>query len=260
VIDLHSHILPGLDDGAPDVEVSVAMARAAVSEGTRIMLGTPHVNLDYPVEPAAVPGLTEKLAAVLAERGVPLTVLPGAEVALLRLPQLDEEALAASCLAEGPYLLVESPYSQAVPFLEEQLFRLRTQGFRPLLAHPERCPLFHADPERLTRLVRQGILCSVTAASMEGRFGRSVRGFTVELFREGLVHDVASDAHDPHGRPPGLRRAFEALDEELPGIAEQAGWYTSDAPGAVIEGGHLPRRPDPPPRRRSRGRRLLRRR
>jgi protein-tyrosine phosphatase len=259
VIDLHSHILPALDDGAPDVEVSVAMARTAVSEGTRVMLGTPHVNLDYPVEPAAVAGLTERLAAVLAERDVPLTVLPGAEVALARLPELDQEAVAASCLANGPYLLVESPYSQAVPFLEEQLFRLRTQGFRPLLAHPERCPLFQADPERLARLVRQGILCSVTAASMEGRFGRSVRRFTVELFREGLVHDVASDAHDPHGRPPGLRRAFESFEDELPGIAEQAGWYTSDAPAAIVSGESLPRRPDPPRRRPSRARRLMRR-
>jgi protein-tyrosine phosphatase len=256
VIDLHSHILPGLDDGAPDVEVSVAMARAAVSEGTRTMVGTPHVNLDYPVEPAAVPALAEALAGVLRKRGVALTVLPGAEVALSRLPELDDEAMAASCLADGPYLLVESPYSQAVPFLEEQLFRLRTQGFRPLLAHPERCPVFQTDPDRLARLVRQGILCSVTAGSMEGMFGRSVRRFTAQLFGEGLVHDVASDAHDPHGRRPGLRRGFESLDEELPGIAAQADWYTTDAPGAILSGDPLPPRPEPPRRRPQRRLRL----
>jgi protein-tyrosine phosphatase len=260
VIDLHSHILPGLDDGARDVEVSVEMARVAVAEGTRVIVGTPHVNHDYGVEPSFVRTEVLELGAVLAEREVPLTVVPGAEVALSRLPELDEEALAESCIARGPYLLVESPYSQAVPFLEEQLFRLRAQGFRPMLAHPERCPLFQMDPERLARLVRQEVLCSVTAASMEGHFGRTVRRFTGEMFREGLVHDVASDAHDAHGRPPGLERGFHSLDEELPGIAQQVGWYTREAPEAVLNGELLPRRPRPPRGRPARRLRLTRRR
>jgi protein-tyrosine phosphatase len=252
VIDLHSHILPGLDDGSPDIEVSVAMARRAVSEGTKVMVGTPHVSLEYRVAPAGLRALSERLTAALAERGIPLVVLSGAELDLARLPELDEAELAASVIADGPYLLVESPYSRAMPFLEEQLFTLRTKGYRPVLAHPERCPLFQKEPERLGALVRQGILCSVTASSMEGRFGKTARRFTLELFREGMVHDVASDAHDAAGRPPGLGRGFESLDEELPGLAEQREWYALDAPDAIVRGDPLPRRPDPPASRRSR--------
>jgi protein-tyrosine phosphatase len=138
----------------------------------------------------------------LAERDIDLDVISGEEVAVPRLSGLDDHSLQDLCLGPGTYLLVESPYS-ASPFLEDLLFDLQTRGFRPLLAHPERCPIFHRDRTLLERLVAQGVLCSITAASLVGGFGRTVRRFTQDILSAGLVHDIASDAHDTARRPRG---------------------------------------------------------
>ncbi len=145
-------------------------------------------------------------------------------------------------IGTGPYLLVESPYSDA-PFLEDSLFGLQTRGFRTLLAHPERCPLFQRDRGRLARLVDQGVLCSVTAGSITGRFGRRVRGFSHDLLRAQLVHDISSDVHDTDRRPPGIRAAARDLRSALPELAGQVEWLTRDVPQAIVDGGPLPRRP-----------------
>jgi protein-tyrosine phosphatase len=154
-------------------------------------------------------------------------------------------------------MLVESPYTHATRVLEETLFGLQVQGFRPVLAHPERCPSFQEDPARLAELVERGVFCSVTASSMIGRFGGLVRKFTTLLFAEGLVHNVASDAHDLVRRSVDLRAGFEALDADLPGLAEQASWFTSAVPEAILGGGVLPA-PQTVPRRSKRLRRFFR--
>src|SRR3954452_22049164 len=103
---------------------------------------------------------------------------------------------------------------------------LAYRGFQAVLAHPERCPLFQRDPDRLRKLVARGTLCSITAGSMLGRFGDSVRVFTIQMLRDGLVHDVASDAHDHLHRPPNLTNGFEDVKSELPGIERCVPWYT----------------------------------
>ncbi|MDQ3274369.1 MAG: hypothetical protein M3Q39_04890 [Actinomycetota bacterium] len=159
-----------------------------------------------------------------------------------RLSVLDDHSLQDLCLGPGTYLLVESPYS-ASPFLEDLLFDLQTRGFRPLLAHPERCPIFHRDRTLLERLVAQGVLCSITAASLVGGFGRTVRRFTQDILSAGLVHDIASDAHDTARRPPGLTAGLDALRSDLPELAGLTDWYAHGVPGAVIRGEPVPRRP-----------------
>ncbi len=257
MIDLHSHILPGLDDGAPDIDVSLAMARAAVDAGIETMVATPHVNFEYPVDPHDIGPRVGALNIALARSEIALAVLPGAEVALPRLGEMDDEALRAVCLGGGPCVLVESPYVRGASFLEERLFDLQLRGLRPMLAHPERCPIFQDDPGRLARVVERGVLCSINIGSLTGRFGSVVRRFSVRLFRDGLVHNVASDCHDPVRRPPGLRAGFEKAEEELPGISDQADWYARAAPAAILAGEPLPPRPDSPSRRPSRLRRLI---
>lgn len=251
MVDLHSHILPGLDDGAVDLEASMAFARAAAADGTETIVATPHVSLSYDTPPAAIHDGVESLRAALREAGVELELAAGAEVAASRLSELDDETLHSLCIGQGPYLLVESPYS-AAPFFDEQVFGLQTRGFRPLLAHPERCPLFQRDRARLERLVAQGVLCSVTAGSVSGRFGRAVRRFTHDLLRAQLVHDISSDGHDTGRRPPGLSVAVESLRSDLPELSPQADWYTREVPAAVVRGRPIPSRPTPGPRR-SRG-------
>jgi protein-tyrosine phosphatase len=192
-----------------------------------------------------------ELNLALARRDVPLAVLPGGEIALTRLTALEPESLRLLSLGAGPYLLVETPYAGAAPFLEEVLFDLDLRGFRTILAHPERCAMFDNDRDRLTRLVERGVMCSVNAGSMAGQFGRRVREFAVHLFRAGLVHNVASDAHDNEVRRAELSWGFERLEDELPGISEQASWFTESAPRAIVVGGQLPAAPEPPAQRRS---------
>jgi protein-tyrosine phosphatase len=250
VIDLHCHILPGLDDGPPNLDASVALARLAAADGTRTIVATPHVREDYPFAIGEIEKRAERVNQRLAADGVDLQVTPGAEVAISQLAQLDEGALSVVCLGTSNTMLVESPYQQATDTLEDTLFNLQLRGFRPLLAHPERSPSFMSSPDRLAALVERGMLCSVTSASMAGRFGRTVQRFTRILFERGLVHDVASDAHDIGRRAPGLTAGFRLLDRDLPGLLDQIDWFTVTAPAAILAGDPLPATPTLEPARR----------
>jgi protein-tyrosine phosphatase len=252
VIDLHSHILPGLDDGAPDLAASVTMARMAAADGVRTMVGTPHVREDYPFAIDRIAEQTRAVNEALRARDITLEVKEGAEVAVSQLPDLDDAALKTVCLGDGPYILVESPYLRATDLFETSVFDLQLRGLRPMLAHPERSPSFQRHPDRLAAMVYRGVLCSVTSASMAGRFGRTVQQFTRTLFESGLVHNVASDSHDARMRPPGLGAGFRVMERELPGVLDQMDWFTSDVPAAILAGVPLPARPVLPGKRRSR--------
>jgi protein-tyrosine phosphatase len=243
LIDLHCHVLPGLDDGPPDLDHSVALVKLAAADGIARMAATPHVREDYTFPLGEIEARADQLNERLREAGVPVTVMPAAEVATSKLQQLDDATLASLCLGSGSSLLVESPYQQATDLLEETLFTLQLRGFRPVLAHPERSPSFMKDPDRLATLVERGILCSVTAASMAGRFGRTVQGVAKLLFERGLVHDVASDAHDIGRRAPGLTAGFRLLEKELPGLTAAMPWFTTTAPEAILAGQAVPQPP-----------------
>jgi protein-tyrosine phosphatase len=207
------------------------------------MVATPHIREDYPFDLALVAERTDALNARLEEGGVELRVVPGGEVALSKLSQLTRDELRDLTLASSRALLVESPYQAATDTVEDALFKVQLAGFHPILAHPERSPSFMKDPDRLEALVERGILCSVTAASMAGRFGRTVQRFTRLLFERGMVHDVASDSHDIGRRAPGLTAGFRLLDQHLPGVLGQIDWFTRDAPAAILEDRPLPARP-----------------
>ena len=253
MVDLHTHVLPGLDDGARTVEDSVALARAAGQVGTRVLVATPHVRDDYPFDPSRVRSDVERLNRQFAEMAVSVGVVPGGEVSITKVLDLDEAELAGVCLGDGTYMLIESPYTHTGELLEQALFEAQLKGFQPILAHPERSPCFLGDLHRLSRLVDRGILSSVTSGSMAGRFGGTVREYTARLFEAGLVHNVASDSHGVSSRAPGLLAGFNALEHELPGLREQAVWYTNDVPSAVIAGEAVPPRPAAlAPRRRRR--------
>lgn len=243
MIDLHSHVLPGIDDGPSTVEGALAMARAAVTAGTRQIVATPHIDHRYGVEPHQMRVAVEALTLTLRDRGIPLEVVAGGELGLARVGDLDDDQLRALRLGDGPYLLVECPHVMVGGLLETAVFELQARGHAVLLAHPERCPSFHDEPERLRRLVEAGSLTSITASSLSGRFGRTVRRFALELLRERLVHDVASDAHDDVGRPPGLLAGIADARAELPGLDEHVEWLTRGAPAAILAGAPLPSRP-----------------
>ncbi len=249
MIDLHSHVLPGIDDGPASVEGSLALARAAAQSGVRTLLATPHIDHAYGLQPARVHEEVKRFGVRLRQEGIPLEVLPGGEVALSRCSELSDEDLRAVCLGGGPYVLLESPLQTVAVALEPAVFELQVRGFRVLLAHPERSPVFMRDPERLRGLVDKGALCQITAASLLGQFGRTVRSYTLTLLREGLVHDVASDAHDDQRRPPGLHEGLYAAERDVRGLGALAGWLTEEAPAAILRGTALPPRPELPGRR-----------
>ena len=250
MIDLHCHILPGLDDGAPAMADSVEIARRAAEDGTRTIVATPHVREDHPYELGEIEVRTRAVNARLEEEDVAVRVVPGAEVALTRIADLDDSELAGVCLGQGPYMLVESPYLPATALLEAAIDDLQERGFRPVLAHPERSPTFMGDRRRLAALVERGVACSITAGSMAGQFGGEVQRVTRSIFERGLVHNVASDSHDPFARPPILTEGFMALDAELPGLLDAMAWFTQEVPAAIVAGEAVPAGSWPPPRQR----------
>ena len=248
MIDLHCHILPAVDDGPPTMKASLALARAHVAAGVRQVLATPHVTWDIPTTSEQVASGVATVNAKLRDEEIPLEVLTGGELALTKVPELDDGELRALALGGGPWLLVESPLTPSAAGFDTVLHHLQARGHRLVLAHPERCPAFQREPERLASLVHAGMLTSITAGALIGRFGSTVKRYAHELVRDGLVHNVASDAHDVHRRPPGLRAELEEA-----GYGEHAGWWCEEVPGAILAGTQIPYPPPAPlPQKRKR--------
>jgi protein-tyrosine phosphatase len=251
VIDLHSHVLQGIDDGPRDLEGSLAIARQALRAGTRTLLATPHVSSRYPNDRATITAALARLHDALGAEGVELDVPPGAEIAVTYLSEMDREELASLTLGGGGWLLIEPPFSPVVSGLETSIRALLRDGYGVLLAHPERCPALQRDPATVERLVAEGVLTSVTAGALEGRFGNTARRFARELLEAGLAHNVASDAHDQSARPPSLGPQIQKA-----GFGELAEWLTEEVPAAILSGAPIPARPGG--RRRPRARLLQR--
>lgn len=244
MIDLHCHVLPGIDDGPRTLERSVAMARAAASGGTHIMVATPHVSWEYPNRAEGIRARVIEVNGALAREGIALEVSSGGEIDASHLSELSEPELSALRLGGGDALLLECPLTLAAAPMDAIVFRLHRSGYRVVLAHPERSPMMRAQPGRLETLVRAGALTSITAGSLLGQFGREVRRFSFWMLAEGLVHNVASDAHDTARRPPNLRDALMAAAAlEVPALAHHVEWLANDVPRAILDSAPLPPAP-----------------
>jgi protein-tyrosine phosphatase len=238
VIDLHFHVLPGIDDGPSTLGDALALAAAAQAGGTTTVVATPHVSLEYRNGAQEIGRLVGELDAHLQTAGIALEVRTGAEVATTVLADLPDGELSRLTLAGGRWLLLEPPFAAVLGGFEEIVAGLQRKGFGVVLAHPERCRGFHRDPQLLERLVRSGALVSITAGSLDGRFGAPVRRFSHDLMRAGLVHNVASDAHDQRARPPSL-----AGELERAGLLPLADWLMRAVPEAILTGLEIPTRP-----------------
>ena len=201
----------------------------------------------YPNDSGAIAPLVEEVNARLAAEGIPLEIRPGAEIAMTRAAELDPAQLSRLTLGGGEWLLIECPFTPVATGMDALVLDLQRQGHRVVLAHPERCPAFHRDRRPLEMLVHGGVLTSITAGSLVGRFGGEVQRFAMQLVREDLVHNVASDTHDPERRPPGMRAELERA-----GLGAMGDWLTSEVPRAILDGGPIPPRPEfaPPSARR----------
>lgn len=238
VIDLHCHVLPGIDDGPETFEESVELARAAAAAGTRTIVATPHVSWEYRNEASEIARLVGEVNERLADAEVPVEVRAGAEIAMTVVGDLADEELSSLTLGGGGWLLIEPPFTQIVTGLDAIVADLQQRGYGVVIAHPERCPAFHVDRGMLGSMVAGGALCSITAGSLTGRFGGPPKALAQQLIEERLVHDVASDAHDAVRRSPSI--AAELAQAGLGGLAD---WLTLAVPGAIIDGRPVPPRP-----------------
>jgi protein-tyrosine phosphatase len=243
VIDLHSHVLPGVDDGPADLDGALAICRAAAEDGIEVLAATPHVRAhDYPT---TAEQMEAALASLAAAAGDVVRLVPGGELDLGEVSRPVEE-LRRFALAGNPrYLLVETPYLGWPLDIADRLFDLRASGITPVLAHPERNADVQAQPALLEPLVASGTLMQLTAASVDGRLGRRAQACSRTLIDRGLAHLLASDAHSPSIRAIGMSAAADAV-----GDAELARWLTVGVPCAIVEGTRIPERPEPAKKKR----------
>ncbi|MFZ5632494.1 MAG: tyrosine-protein phosphatase [Bacillota bacterium] len=250
VIDFHSHMLPGLDDGADFISDSLQMARMAREDGTRGVVLTPHhYQGRYNNGRKKVLARTGELRQRLKKEGIGLVVFPAAEAHLC--PNLPELAALNDILTVndlGRHLLVELPFSTLPAYTGSVLANLINRGITPILAHPERCRPLVGDLDFLYSLLNRGVLLQINTGSITGDFGREWEEVARLMVRQHWVHLLGSDAHSVNQRPPGLSRALERI-ENLAG-SRAAGLISRKWPRQILQGRDIsPWRPLPPPGR-----------
>lgn len=242
MVDIHCHILPGLDDGAKDIEISLQMAETAIAEGITHVIGTPHANSNYAFLPKLIRERRDELQARLNGR---LTLASGCDFHLSYENLLDiRDNSHKYTLNQKKYLLVEFADYSIPPTIDQNLHQLHLAGVRPIVTHPERNPLIRANPEKLLQWMQQGCYAQVTAQSFSGRFGPGAQETAEMLLAHDCVHFVASDAHNLTSRPLTLREAFARVAElKDENVAEAL--FTAN-PRAAFDGVPLPYAPDLP--------------
>ncbi|PTL37367.1 tyrosine-protein phosphatase [Alkalicoccus saliphilus] len=216
MIDIHTHILPGLDDGAPTLEDAVEMAEAAAAAGITKLIATPHHQSGTFYNPGrTIKQETKKLNNELQKRNIALEVYPGQEIRLHGEIIQELQAGSAITLAASPYVLVELPEDQVPTYAANVFYDLQMAGYKPIIAHPERNEELRARPELLYRFVKNGALTQLTAGSVLGNFGRKVKRFTGDIIEARLAHFLATDAHDTAHRGFLLEEAEQTVSRKF---------------------------------------------
>jgi protein-tyrosine phosphatase len=247
LVDIHVHLLAGLDDGPRTPEDALAMCRIAAEEGVQMAAATAHQNEHWPaVTPDRIREAARGLSLALREGGLPLTVFPCAEVmADPDTPEAWRDGKLLSVADRGQYLLLEMPHGTFVD-LRATVERLRRGGVRPILAHPERCREFLEEPERLEELIRAGCLVQVSSGSVTEPPGPKGEKTLKGWFRRGIVHVMGSDGHSPRRRRPRMAAAYARIHQWAGRAVADRVCSTNGM--AVLQG--LPLRvPEPAPRK-----------
>ena len=237
MIDLHCHILPGVDDGPADVSESIEMARQAVADGIRTVVATPHGLNDVYYNPVGkVIAQVRDLSAVLKTEGLNLKICPGSDARICsRMAERVAAGEAATINLNGRYILAEFP-SQVIPDeSRNELFGLKLNNITPIITHPERNLVFQHRLDFLYDLVEMGSLVQITAMSITGELGEAAMECAHELLKRRLVHVIASDAHSSQHRPPLLSHAVEAAAHIL-GDEKTARMMVTEWPEAILAG------------------------
>lgn len=228
LVDVHSHVLPAVDDGATSLDEALHMLRIAQRDGIETIVATPHVPTQSGVrlEPGSIRRHAESLDQLAREQGIEIRVLPGSELrlepGLLRGLELDT----LLSLNGGPYLLLELPLVGSWPsYVRPSIFELQLSGYLPILAHVERYPSVRRDPKILRELISSGVLMQVNSSSIAGTADERSARTSLALLHARMVHVIASDAHSAGFRAPRIRRAIDRVAELVD--RDYADWIAS---------------------------------
>ncbi|KMY52978.1 tyrosine protein phosphatase [Bacillus sp. FJAT-27231] len=242
MIDLHCHILPGLDDGPATLEESLTMAEEAEKEGITTIVATPHhKNESFYNVKKAVTASTAVLNKELKSAGINVQILPGQEIRIYGeiIRDLGNEELLT--LGGNPlYLLIEFPSNYVPRYTEQLFFDIQMKGIIPIIAHPERNKEFIQYPDKLYRLVKNGAATQITAASYAGRFGKKIQRFTDKLIEANLTHFVSSDAHNVSSRGFHMAKAYERLQKKA---GTDFVHYFQENAERIVNGQHIHKEP-----------------
>jgi protein-tyrosine phosphatase len=213
MIDIHCHILPGVDDGAAAISDSIDMAHKAVSEGIHTIIATPHhKNSKYDNTKDSIIKRVLELNEMLHDERIPLTILPGQEVRIYGEVVEDLEKGEILPLNHSQYLFIELPSGHVPRYTEKLVFDLQLKGIIPIIVHPERNQEIIEHPDVLYNLVKKGALTQVTASSISGYFGKKIKNFSFQLIEANLTHFIASDAHNIHNRGFKMAETLDLID------------------------------------------------
>ncbi|MGQ4659007.1 CpsB/CapC family capsule biosynthesis tyrosine phosphatase [Lysobacter sp. F6437] len=233
MLDLHCHILPGIDDGAVDLDMALEMARIAVADGIHTIACSPHIYPGmYDNDAAGIRASIAGLQAELDQRDIPLKLLEGADVHLVPSLLAGMREGRVPTIAGSRYLLLEPSHHVAPPGFEDALFDLMAAGYVPVITHPERLSWVEDQYDVFDRLSRRGAWMQVTAGAITGRFGRRVRYWGERFVGEGHCMLLATDAHHPTRRPPLLAEARDAA-AVLVGL-EEARHMVETRPAGIV--------------------------
>ncbi|PEQ95228.1 tyrosine protein phosphatase [Bacillus sp. AFS006103] len=237
MVDLHCHILPGVDDGARDLSDSMAMAKKAVEQGIHTIVATPHhLNNRYENPKLTIIDRVRELNEVLLEEKIDLNVLPGQETRIYGEMIEGYELGEILPVDNTPYVLVEFSSNHVPRYTEQLFYDLQTKGLIPVIVHPERNQELIERPEILYQLVKKGSLSQVTAASITGDFGKKIKNFSLQLIEANLTHFIASDAHNTSNRPFKMSEAYDIVQAKY---GTDVVYLFKENAELVIKGSHV---------------------